>query len=128
MRGVVLLLAVSAIGCNLLTGPEEDLSGTWIARSIGHASQVGFTLQQSGDTISGSACAISDGVLLYSGAPVTGEYPHVQFTVAADDAAPCCANLVGTRFIGRRDSTKDIVGSYGTFDLRFERSDTSLCP
>ena len=128
MRRVVLLLVLSAIGCDLITGPDEDLSGTWIARSIGHGSQVGFTLQQTGDTISGSACSISEGVLLYSGAPVTGEYPQVQFTVAAGNTAPCCANLVGTRFIGKRDSTKDIVGNYGTFDLRFQRSEASLCP
>ena len=67
MRGVVLLLALSTIGCNL-TAPDDDLTGTWIARSIGHSSLVGFTLRQTGDTIS------------------------------------------------------------GTFDLRFERSEVSLCP
>src|SRR4029453_12796454 len=126
MRGVVLLLALSTIGCNL-TGPDDDLTGNWIARSIGHSSFVGFTLRQTGDTISGTACATSENVLLYIGAPVTGEYPRLQFTVAAGNTAPCCANLAGTRFIGKRDSTKDIVGNYGTFDLRFERSDPSLC-
>jgi hypothetical protein len=127
MRGVVLLLALSTIGCNL-TGPDDDLSGTWVARSIGHASFVGFTLRQTGDAISGTACATSESVLLYTGAAVTGDYPDLRFTVAAGNTAPCCAQLAGTRFIGKRDSTKDIVGNYGTFDLRFERSEASLCP
>ena len=127
VRAVVLLLALSTVGCNL-TGPDDDLTGTWVARSIGHASFVGFTLRQTGDTISGTACATSESVLLYSGAAVTGDYPDLRFTVRAGDTAPCCANLAGTRFIGKRDSTKDIVGNYGTFDLRFERSDASLCP
>jgi len=127
MRGVVLLLALSTIGCNL-TGPDDDLTGIWVARSIGHASFVGFTLQQTGDAISGTACATSESVLLYSGVAVTGDYPDLRFTVGAGHTAPCCANLAGTRFIGKRDSTKDIVGNYGTFDLRFERSETSLCP
>jgi hypothetical protein len=127
MRSVVLLVALSSIGCNL-TGPDDDLSGTWVARSIGHASFVGLTLLQTGDTITGSACATSESVLLYSGTPVNGDYPHLQFTVGAGNTAPCCGQLAGTRFTGKRDSTKDIVGNYGTFDLRFERSDSSLCP
>ena len=127
MRAVVLLSALSTIGCNL-TGPDEDLNGIWIARSIGHSSQVGFTLRQIDDTITGTACAISDGVLLYSDVPVTGDYPDVQFTVTALNTAPCCGQLAGTRFSGKQDDTKDIVGNYGTIDLRFERSTTSLCP
>ena len=127
MRAVVLLLALSTIGCNL-TGPEEDLNGDWIARSIGHSSQVGLTLRHIDDTITGTACAISDGVLLYRDVPVTGDYPDVQFTVAAGNTAPCCAQLAGTRFSGKQVDTKDIVGNYGTIDLRFERSTTSLCP
>lgn len=126
MRIAALLIALGALGCGL-TGPAEDLSGHWIARSIGHSSQVGFTLTQTGDTITGTACATSDGVLLYRGAPVTGDYPDLQFTVSANNTQPCCANSVGTRFTGKQDSTRDIVGAYGTIDLRFERSSTSLC-
>ena len=127
MRFAILcLVALSGIGCNV-TGPKEDLTGHWIARSIGHSSQVGFTLMQSGDAITGKACAMSEGVLLYKDAPVFGDYPDVQFTVAATQTQPCCAQLAGTHFDGKQDSTKDIVGSYGTFDLRFERSIMSLC-
>lgn len=127
MRAFALLVALGSIGCGL-TGPSESLTGHWIARSIGHSSSVGFTLTQTGDVITGTACAISEGVLLYGGAPVTGDYPDLQFTVATTNAAPCCSHLAGTHFQGKQDSTMDIVGSYGTFDLRFERSPTSMCP
>ena len=123
---IVIIVALSCASCSP-TGPSQSLSGFWIARSIGHSSQVGFTLMQSGDMITGKACAISDGVLLYKDAPVSGEYPNVQFTVALAQTQPCCAQMAGTRFSGKQDSTKDIVGTYGTIDLRFERSLTSLC-
>ncbi|HUQ89881.1 MAG TPA: hypothetical protein VM096_20130 [Vicinamibacterales bacterium] len=123
---MILVLALSTVGCGV-TGPSESVEGHWIARSIGHSSQVGFTLHQTGDSISGTACAMSDGVLLYSGAPVFGDYPDVQFTVSRANAAPCCLQMAGTRFTGKQDSTKDIVGSYGAIDLRFQRSMTSLC-
>ena len=127
MRVVLLcLIALSALGCDV-TSPDENLSGYWTARGIGHSSFIGFTLMQSGELITGKACAVSDGVLLYKDAPVFGEFPDVQFTVAATQTQPCCAQLAGTHFSGKLDSTKDIVGSYGTFDLRFERAITSLC-
>jgi hypothetical protein len=120
------LLALAMIGCNV-AGPKEDLSGHWIARSIGHSSQVGFTLMQSGDAITGKACAMSDGVLLYKDAPVSGEYPDLQFTVGPAQTQPCCGQLAGTHFAGKQDDTRDIVGTYGTIDLRFERSIAALC-
>ena len=128
MRTVLVILAALTCPTCSPTGPSVNLSGHWIARSIGHSSQVGFTLMQSGDMITGKACAISDGVLLYKDAPVSGEYPNVQFTVAAAQTQPCCAQLAGTHFGGKQDGTKDIVGTYGTIDLRFERALTSLCP
>jgi hypothetical protein len=124
--GLIVGLALAAIGCNV-TGPKEDLTGHWIARSIGHSTQVGFTLMQSGDAITGKACAMSEGVLLYKDAPVFGEYPDLQFTVAAAHTQPCCPHLAGTRFTGKQDDTRDIVGTYGAIDLRFERSITALC-
>ena len=123
---IVCLVALSASGCNV-TGPKESLSGHWVARGVGHFYLIGFTLLQSGDAITGKACAISDGVLVYKVAPVFGDYPDVQFTVGATHTQPCCAHLAGTHFIGKQDSTKDIVGSYGTEDLRFERALTPLC-
>jgi len=123
---MLLVIALTVSGCDV-TGPKEDLSGYWIARSIGRSTQVGVTLMQSGDAITGKACAISDGVLLYKDAPVFGEYPDVQFTVGATHTQPCCSQLAGTHFTGKQDGTKDIVGAYGDIDLRFERSLTSLC-
>lgn len=124
---LVFIVLLSCASCSP-TGPSQSLSGFWIARSIGHSSQVGFTLMQSGDMITGKACAMDSGVLLYKDAPVSGEYPHVEFTVFASQTQPCCSHMAGTRFSGKQDGTRDIVGSYGTIDLRFERSLTSLCP
>jgi hypothetical protein len=70
---------------------------------------------------------MSEGVLLYKDAPVSGDYPDVQFTVGAAHTQPCCPHLAGTHFAGKHDSTKDIVGAYGAVDLRFERTITPLC-
>jgi hypothetical protein len=127
MRGALLVIvALAGIGCDI-TSPSENLSGYWTARSIGHSYVVGFMLMQNGDAITGKACAISDGVLLYKDAPVFGDYPDLQFTVGAAQTQPCCANMAGTQFIGKQDSTKDIVGTYGEVDLRFQRALTPLC-
>lgn len=118
-------LALTGVGCNL-TGPSESLTGTWMA-SLGKSSFVGITLQQDGDDISGTACARSDGVLLYSGVPVRGDHPRISFEVPSSHTQPCCAHLAGTRFSGRQDSTHDIVGRLGSTDIRFERSTTNVC-
>jgi hypothetical protein len=118
-------LVLTTMGCNL-TGPSEPLTGTWTA-SLGKFSFVGISLQQDGDDIAGTACARSDGVLLYSGVPVRGDHPRISFEVASTNTQPCCAHLAGTRFSGRQDSTEDIVGRLGRVDIRFERSNTSVC-
>jgi len=123
---IVIIVALSGLACSI-TGPKEDLSGHWIAPS-GRTSQVGFTLMQSGDLITGKACAKDMGMLLYKDAPVSGDFPYVEFTVAASQTQPCCAGGAGAHFSGKQDGTKDIVGSYYTFDIRFKRSLTSLCP
>ncbi|HJU41359.1 MAG TPA: hypothetical protein VJ691_01045 [Vicinamibacterales bacterium] len=102
------------------------MTGTWTA-SLGNFSFVGLMLQQSGDEITGTACSRSDGVLLYHGVPVNGDYPRVAFTVPATHTQPCCALLAGTRFSGRQDSTGDIVGRLDNVDVRFERSTTDVC-
>ena len=122
----VLLTALS-LGCNL-TGPSGSVTGTWTASGIGHSSFIGLTLAQNGDEITGTACAISDGVLLYRNVPVTGDHPNLQFIVTVANVQDCCVALVGTRFSGRQESSGDIIGSYSTSDLRFKRADPSICP
>jgi hypothetical protein len=126
LRCVVVLLALSMVGCNL-TGPDDNLSGSWLANSGGRFSFVEITLQQDGDEITGTACANSDGVLLYSGAPVFGQYPDLQFTVSGSQTQPCCSGLGGSQFRGHHDGSKDIVGTYRGVDIRFKRSTTPFC-
>lgn len=130
MRYRLYLICIAALGlatgCDV-TGPSESLTGTWTA-SLGKFSFVTMTLQQTGDDeITGTACARSDGFLLYHGVPVNGEDEHVQFTVTAGYTQPCCAHLVATHFSGRQDSTGDIVGRLGNVDVRFERSTNDVC-
>ena len=123
----LVLLAACSIGCDL-TGPSRTVTGVWTATLPGHFSFAGMTLDQNGDEVSGTACAVSEGVLLYRNTPVTGDHPNLQFTVATHDVRSCCVGLVGTRFSGRLESSGDIIGTYGTGDVRFKRAELSICP
>jgi hypothetical protein len=115
MRALIIVLAVSTIGCGL-TGPSESLTGRWVANSGDHFTFAELNLQQTGDEITGTACENAAGRVLFSGVPVTGDYPNLQFTF---DAA--------NQFRGRQDSSKDIVGTYRGHDIRFKRSDEDIC-
>ena len=126
MRIAAFLIALGSLGCGL-TGPSGDLSGRWVANSGGRFAFVEMTLQQSDDEITGTACANSDGVLLYRGAPVNGDFPDLQFTVAGSQTQPCCGVLAGAAFRGRQDSSKDIVGTYRGVEIRFKRAEFSIC-
>ena len=117
-------LGVVAIGCE--TSPSESLTGTWTA-ATGKSSFVTMNLQQTDDEVTGTACARSDGFLLYHGVPVTGEDDDVAFTVPVGYTQPCCAHLIGTRFSGEQESSGDIVGRLGNIDIRFERSTNDVC-
>ena len=121
----VVLLALSAAGCNVF-GPSRSVDGEWIGE-LGKFSFVCMTLQQDGDTITGTASAASDSFLLYRGVPVSGEHPDVNFTVAPVNVETCCQHMVGLTFSGKQDSTEDIVGRYGTGDIRFQRDDRNVC-
>jgi hypothetical protein len=121
----VVLLALSAAGCNIF-GPSRSVDGEWIG-SLGKFSYVCLTLSQDGDTITGTASASSDSFLLYRGVPVSGEHPDVHFTVGPANVEACCQHLVGLTFSGKQDSTDDIVGTYGTGDIRFKLDDRNLC-
>jgi hypothetical protein len=120
-------LAAATPSCGL-TNPSESLAGNWSANHGGKFGFIGLVLEQSGDEITGTACATDSGITLYRNVPVRGEYPRVQFDVAGAYTEPCCAQLAGVRFSGRRDSTRDIVGVYGNTDVRFRRSQSRVCP
>src|SRR5690349_16754246 len=126
MRACLFLLAVSTIGCGL-TGPSEQLTGHWVANSGDRFTFIELDLQQNGDEITGTACESAAGMLFFSGVAVTGDYPHVQFTVSPGQTQPCCAPIAGSQFVGRQDGSKDIVGTYRNRDIRFERSDRDVC-
>jgi hypothetical protein len=126
MRAIfVVLMALSAAGCNLF-GPSRSVDGEWVGE-LGKSSFVCMTLRQNGDTITGTASAASDTFLLYRGVPVSGEHPDVNFIVAAVNVEACCQHLVGVTFSGKQDSNEDIVGRYGTGDIRFKRDDRNPC-
>jgi hypothetical protein len=107
-----------------LLGPEPSFEGEWSARGPGHSSYFGLSLRQSGDRVSGVACAYESGVRLYSGAPVTGDYPRFRVVVTADAANPCCPWFVGQTFAGEMEDRGEIVSD----PLRFHRTDAPACP
>jgi hypothetical protein len=92
----------------------------------------GLDLQQNGDEISGTGCHWF-GSTVFSGAPVSGDYPNLVVEVTPGSLQPCCPTSVGARFVGRQDGTLDIVGTYSPptsnpFDLRFRRTNGPACP
>jgi hypothetical protein len=126
MRAIcVVVLALFATGCNVF-GPSRSVDGEWIGE-LGKSSFVCMTLTQDGDTITGTASAASDSFLLYRGVPVSGEHPDLNFTVTAVNTEACCQHMVGLTFSGKQDSTEDIVGRYGTGDIRFKLDDRNVC-
>ena len=127
-----IVLTALSLGCDL-TGPSGSVSGAWTANTGGRFSFVSMTLEENGDDITGTACAVSDGIVLYRNVPVSGSYPNLQFTVNVTNVSNCCVELVGTRFSGRQESSGDIIGPYATSAAnvraaRFKRADTSICP
>ena len=99
----IFLLALLTAGCDVF-GPSQSVDGQWTG-SLGKFSFVCMNLQQDGDTITGTASAISDGFLLYRDAPVRGEHPDVGFTVGAANTEACCQHMAGMTFSGKQDST-----------------------
>ena len=126
MRAFVVVLALSAASCSLF-GPSEKLTGHWVSNSGDRFTFTELDLQQNGDTITGTACESSAGMVFFTGVEVTGDYPNIQFTVPASQTQPCCAPIAGSQFIGRQDGSKDIVGTYRNREIRFERSDRDVC-
>jgi len=114
-------LAVANCG---LFGPSESFEGEWTAPA-GKFYVIGLSLRQSGDTVSGVACASDSGVLLYRNAAVTGDYPSIRVVVTAGSTAPCCAHMVGQTFTAEMEDRGEIVTPEG---IRFRRSTTPACP
>jgi hypothetical protein len=116
-------LLMTTAGCNLF-GPSESFEGEWTAPG-GKFYVIGLSLRQSGDSVSGTACASDSGVLLYTNAPVTGDYPSIRVVVTAESLRPCCAHLVGQTFSAEMEERGEIVTPSG---IRFTRSDRPACP
>lgn len=108
--------------CNLF-GPSESFEGEWTAPA-GKYYSIGLSLKQSGDTITGVACA-SETVPLYKGARVTGDYPSIRVTVTPESTMPCCAHLAGQTFTAEMEKRGEIVTPDG---IRFKRSSGPACP
>jgi hypothetical protein len=125
-KAMIVALALAAGSCGI-TGPSDSLTGTWEANYGGKFGFLGIVLQQNGDQISGTACGSSSGLLLFRNVPVRGEYPRVLFDVSVGYTEPCCAQVAGSHFSGRRDSTGDIVGQFNGTDVRFRRTSNPIC-
>ncbi|MGD9901913.1 MAG: hypothetical protein AB7U83_00480 [Vicinamibacterales bacterium] len=117
------IVVAATTGCGLF-GPSESFEGEWTA-SGGKFYVIGLSLRQSGDTVSGVACAAQDGVVLYRNAPVTGDYPSIRVVVSAGSTAPCCAHLAGQTFTAEMEKRGEIVTPDG---IRFRRSVDPACP
>lgn len=118
----VLVLA-STTACGLL-GPSESFEGEWTAPA-GKFYVIGLSLRQSGDTVSGVACASDSGVLLYRNAQVSGDHPSIRVVVTPSATAPCCAHLAGQTFTAEMEKRGEIVTPSG---VRFKRSSAPACP
>ena len=116
-----LTLALMSAGCSLL-GPSASFEGEWTAPA-GKSYTIGLSLRQSGDTITGVACA-TDTVALYNNAPVTGDYPTIRVTVTAASTMPCCPHLAGQTFTAEMEKRGEIVTPTG---VRFKRSTGPAC-
>jgi hypothetical protein len=122
---VVAALVSTAAGCNLL-GPEPSYEGEWTAPGPGHSGYyLGLSLRQSGDTVTGVACALDSGITLYSNAVVRGDYPDIRVEVTPGSVSPCCAHLVGQTYTATMEDRGEIVGPSG---LRFTRASQRACP
>lgn len=118
----VAALVLSSAGCNLF-GPSESFEGEWFAPA-GKFSAIGLSLRQSGDTVTGVACATNT-VPLYENARVTGDYPTIRVTVTPESTLPCCPHLAGQTFTAEMERRGEIVTPEG---IRFTRSAGPACP
>ena len=122
-RALSIGLAVAvSVACGLV-GPNPSFDGEWMAPA-GKGYAIGLSLRQSGDTITGTACAAQDGHVLYANAPVTGDYPSIRVTVTPQSTA-CCPWLAGQTYTAKMEDRGEIVTPEG---IRFRRGSAALCP
>ena len=120
---IVVASAIAFSACDLVTGPSGSVVGSWRAPGIGHSGHYfDLSLTQSGDDIAGEACSSDGGILLFTGARVSGDLPTVTFVVPS----------TGARFSGKfEDDCDQIAGDLengsGHIPLRFVRSQAGLC-
>ncbi len=126
---VVIATAMSTCACNLFgpSTPSTPVTGTWSARGATHSPALYYlSLQQNGDDITGTMCAVASGRRFIKAAPVSGKFPYVRWVVteASGCDVPLCAGVVGRDWSGRVDGTGDIVAAVAPDnELRFERVD-----
>jgi hypothetical protein len=102
------------------------VAGNWSSPWVKLAT-VQMQLQQDGDRVSGVACGIDSGYLVFSGAPVSGTLPDIRFQVPAA-AARCCPSLVGRVFAGKLEEDRaQIAGEFGGTPLRFSHAAAAGC-
>jgi hypothetical protein len=123
--GLLIAAAVLCTGCELFTGPSKSVAGDWTSVSLfgGNPDRIDMSLSQSGDVISGVMCRAGREFLVYTNIPVSGDYPHVTFTVTQFG--------VTRSFAGKFEEDREqIAGNFGIPDdpratpLRFNRTET----
>ena len=77
-RAVLLALALALGACD----SRFSVDGTWQAQ-VGHFDFYVLQLRSDGDTITGLACSVSDGYLIFRDRPVSGLYPSMSFDATA---------------------------------------------
>lgn len=104
-----------SVACGLV-GSDPSFDGEWTAQG-GKTYSLGLSLHQSGDTISGTACAQDSGHVLYANAPVKGDYPSIRVTVTTE-STDCCPWLAGQTYSAKMEDRGEIVTPDG---IRFRR-------
>src|SRR5215510_2762296 len=73
--------AVASTSCGSPTGPSTSVAGNWTAPGGGTlGAYYQLSLTQTGDRISGVACASENAYLIFREQVVSGEYPRITFT------------------------------------------------
>lgn len=125
--GLVLFAAAVLPSCERMW----DVSGGWSYRS-GKFHTFVLELQQSGDRITGTACE-SDAVPLITGAPVSGEFPHVRAVIGPEHVAQYGEGRITARLEGEVVSrtaigARLIYANGHETPLAFKRDPDARCP